>query len=385
MKRILTIVMLGLLITSCKQEKRTDYVINGNAEDVYNGIRVYLKEADGNGKEIVKDTAIVMNGKFTMKGVVTEPNIHSITVDGTPGKVVFMLENSEIDIDINKKILAESKVTGSDSNDDFLAFQNGMKDIRTQGMELMRKHDELNIQEGTKASDSFTNALNELREKLTNHPIKFAKENNDSHFSLDIIRMEISRPNADVVKYMEVYDNLSPRLKTSEKAKEIKEQLDELYKEYERVAHLEVGNPAPNFKAPTPDGDMVSLDDLRGKVTIIDFWAAWCGPCRRENPNVVRIYEKYHEKGLEIIGVSLDGQSRQPNPKKAWLEAIESDKLTWNHVSNLKYFNDPVAKLYNIQAIPATYILDSKGTIVAKNLRGKALEDKIQELLEEQS
>ncbi|WP_339755901.1 TlpA disulfide reductase family protein, partial [uncultured Winogradskyella sp.] len=127
---------------------------------------------------------------------------------------------------------------------------------------------------------------------------------------------------------------------------------------------------------------IVSLNELRGKVTIIDFWAAWCGPCRKENPNVVRIYEKYHDQGLEIIGVSLDGHSRQQNPKKAWLDAIEKDKLTWNHVSNLKYFNDPVAQLYNISSIPATYILDSTGIIVDKNLRGRALENRIKELLE---
>ncbi len=116
-------------------------------------------------------------------------------------------------------------------------------------------------------------------------------------------------------------------------------------------------------------------------MTIIDFWAAWCGPCRRENPNVVRVYEKYHDQGLEIIGVSLDGQSRQKDPKKTWVEAIKKDKLTWTQVSNLKYFNDPVAQLYNINSIPATFILDKEGKIVYKNLRGRDLELKVQELL----
>ena len=126
---------------------------------------------------------------------------------------------------------------------------------------------------------------------------------------------------------------------------------------------------------------MVSLNDVKGKVTIIDFWAAWCGPCRRENPNVVRIYNKYHDQGLEIIGVSLDGTRNQKDPKNAWLNAIKKDELTWTHVSNLQYFQDPVAQLYNINAIPATFILDEKGKIVAKNLRGRALELKVQELL----
>ena len=106
-----------------------------------------------------------------------------------------------------------------------------------------------------------------------------------------------------------------------------------------------------------------------------------CGPCRRENPNVVKVYEQYHDKGLEIIGVSLDGAPNQKDPKKAWLDAIEKDGLEWNHLSSLMYFNDPVAKQYNIKSIPATYILDQEGKIVAKNLRGAALELKIKELL----
>ena len=117
---------------------------------------------------------------------------------------------------------------------------------------------------------------------------------------------------------------------------------------------------------------------MKGKVTIIDFWAAWCGPCRRENPNVVKTYKKYHEKGLEIISVSLD----KPGEKDRWLKAIKDDNLTWHHVSNLKYFNDPVARLYNIRSIPSTYILDEDGKIVAKNLRGARLEAKIKELLD---
>lgn len=383
MKRIFIILITGLLIISCKKEKRTDYLINGNAEGVYNGIRVYLNEVDDKGKEVAIDTAIVMNGKFTMNGVVTEPNIHFIAVDGAQGKAPFMLENSEINIDINKQNLAETKVSGSESHDDFMAFQDGLKEIRDEGMEVMKVYETLKLQEGSPQSDSLTNKLNSIRDEMVEFPMTFAEANNDSYFSLELLRLEINKPKTDFKKLSETFNNLTPKLKTSSKGKQIQTRLDELKKEYERVAHLEVGNVAPDFEAPTPNGDIVTLNQLKGKVTIIDFWAAWCGPCRRENPNVVRVYEKYHDKGLEIIGVSLDGQSRQQNPKKAWLDAIEMDKLTWNHVSHLRYFNDPVAKLYNIQAIPATYILDSEGKIVAKNLRGIDLENKIKELLEE--
>ena len=115
---------------------------------------------------------------------------------------------------------------------------------------------------------------------------------------------------------------------------------------------------------------------------MIDFWAAWCGPCRRENPNIVQVYNKYHEKGLEIIGVSLDGRMGQGDPKAAWVKAIEDDNLSWHQISNLNYFEGPIAKMYNIQSIPASFILDAEGRIVAKNLRGPALEQKMAELLD---
>ncbi|MBQ0721799.1 MAG: TlpA family protein disulfide reductase, partial [Gammaproteobacteria bacterium] len=128
-------------------------------------------------------------------------------------------------------------------------------------------------------------------------------------------------------------------------------------------------------------GKTIALNDIKGKVTLIDFWAAWCAPCRKENPNVVNVYNKYHEKGLEIIGVSLDGTPQQKDAKQAWMDAIEKDKLTWNHVSNLQYFNDPIAKQFNINSIPATFLIDAEGKIIAKNLRGPALEEKIASLL----
>ena len=139
----------------------------------------------------------------------------------------------------------------------------------------------------------------------------------------------------------------------------------------------EIGQTAPAFTAPSPDGEMIALNDIKGKLTLIDFWASWCKPCRRENPNVVKVYNKYHDKGLEIISVSLDGTRSQKDPKAAWLKAIEDDNLTWNHVSNLQYFNDPVARSYYIRSIPATFLLDENGKILAKNLRGPALEQAV--------
>ncbi len=130
-----------------------------------------------------------------------------------------------------------------------------------------------------------------------------------------------------------------------------------------------------NFSAKTPEGTITSLNEHLGKVTIVDFWASWCGPCRKENPNVVALYNEFHSKGLNIIGVSLD------NDVAKWKKAIQKDKLTWTHVSNLKGWEDPIAVENKIVEIPATIILDANGNIIARNLRGEELKNRIKELL----
>ena len=159
-------------------------------------------------------------------------------------------------------------------------------------------------------------------------------------------------------------DNKYPNMKT---IISLRQQLDEL-----RV--LSVGQPAPEIALPNPDGEIVRLSDLKGKYVLIDFWAAWCKPCRDENPNIVRLYHQYKDNGFEVFGVSLD------RTKEAWVEAIEDDGLVWTQVSDLKYFNSEAAATYQINAIPATYMIDPDGNILAKDLRGAGLENKLKEL-----
>ncbi|MCS7084647.1 MAG: TlpA disulfide reductase family protein [Bacteroidia bacterium] len=144
----------------------------------------------------------------------------------------------------------------------------------------------------------------------------------------------------------------------------------------EKFGAVRLGRPAPEIVMASPEGKDLRLSSLRGKIVLIDFWASWCGPCRRENPNVVRVYEKFKHKGFEIFSVSLD------QSKEKWVAAIQQDKLVWpNHVSDLKGWQSAAGKLYGVTSIPQTILLDREGKIIAKNLRGEALERKLEELL----
>jgi peroxiredoxin len=142
----------------------------------------------------------------------------------------------------------------------------------------------------------------------------------------------------------------------------------------ETIKKVSVGQPAPEFTLNDPDGNPIAISSFRGKYLLIDFWASWCGPCRRENPNVVTVYNDFNDKGFEIIGVSLD------RDREKWLGAIESDHLTWPHVSDLQYWDSAAGKLYGINSIPANVLVDRGGIIVARNLHGDDLRKKLQEL-----
>ena len=379
MKKLLSILIATTLLLSCNNlEKKGDtYVISGTADGVYNGIRVYLKTMDERGKETFKDTAVVLDGKFKFEGKVEVPEMWYLSVNSIEGYIPVMIENKIMEVNIIKDDISKSKITGSDSNEALSIYSEGVSSLTQKRFKLNSDYRMASQNKDSTHMDNYTQDIANMNTEMANYPFEFLSEHNDNYFSLFLIETLLKNNTSDLNRLIESYNSLKDYLKASDYGQRIYSEIQAKKRENERLAILEIGGTAPNFTAPDPNGKMISLNEIKGKVTIIDFWASWCGPCRRENPNVVKTYNKYHDKGLEIISVSLD----RAGQKDKWLKAIEDDKLTWHHVSNLNYFNDPVAKQYNIQSIPSTYILDSEGKIAAKNLRGKALEGKVAELL----
>lgn len=350
------------------------YYLTGTIEGVENGKKVFISERDDatNSLKLV-DTATVNDGKFEIDLEDKDlPGLGFLKFEGVNGNIVFITENQKIEFDVDKDSIQNTRVSGGEEN-------KALNEYLSHFRELNRKMGSLQLEmrQAMMAQDSAElSNLRDTQAELRDNDKMFKQElfnrNKDSYVGIMVLTDMIKMRTHSSVEVREMYAEVSDRLKETGLAKSLKENLD-------NAMAAEIGSEAPSFEGPTPEGENLSLNDNLGKVTVVDFWAAWCKPCRVENPNLVRTYNKYKDQGLNIISVSLD----RPGQKDRWIKAIEDDQLEqWDHVSNLQFWNDPIAKKYKIRAIPATFILDENGVIVAKNLRGDALSNKIGELLQ---
>ncbi|WP_298309354.1 TlpA disulfide reductase family protein [Flavobacterium sp.] len=382
MKKIVFLIALSLSILSCSKVKKGEFLISGEAKGLPNGKMIFLKTQNDVGLVLNVDSAKVQDGKFELKGKVKEPSMFALYIKDIQQPVPFIMESGEIVVKIDKDSIWKSKISGTESNDSFQEFndksnaiQKRMVDYQNKNiqklMEAQQKKDNITI-------ESLKSGYVKIQKEMDDYMNQYPDENPNSYISLLLVERLFSSQDFKYEKVKKTFENLNEKFRNTTKGKAISDKLKTIEKNMKNPAAAEKLNSlklAPDFSAKSPNGKTISLKESLGKVTIIDFWASWCGPCRKENPNVVALYNEFHSKGLNIIGVSLDDEATK------WKEAIAKDKLTWNQVSNLKGFEDPIATLYDVQQIPTTFVLDSKGNIVAKDLSGDELKAKVQELL----
>lgn len=368
-KHMLGIYLLSLLTafscgqTSTKEEGKVE--ISGKIGNAPDGVVVLSQFTDSRPK-VLDTLEVSKDGEFTYSLEVTTPTFYELNLYGQ--RVVRLaLLDEDVSISYNFNEPSSLQIEGSQDSKEMLKLEKLMEEYQQTVNKLneeyyaaMSKNDTETIKRIQ--SDAMTlesQQAEKVKETITSMGDSFAS----------LAAVGLLNPKSDFPFIDELIAKLNDKYPGTISIMQMKQQLDEM-------RSLSVGQIAPDFELPSPDGQMVKLSDLRGKYVLIDFWAAWCKPCRAENPNVVRLYNQYKDKGFEVFGVSLD------RTREDWIKAIADDKLTWTHVSDLKYFNSAAAELYKIDAIPATYMIDPDGKIIAKDLRGPSLENKLAELFD---
>ena len=353
------------LLGSCGSQEN-QFVLTGKA-DVADGTKIYVLQADQNNQPFIKDSTTVQSNNFKFQGISSTPQISYIQVEGVNGYVLAILENGDIKADLYKDSISKSKVYGTKSNDDFIKYKSETKFLVDDMNNISYEAQDAIMTGDVEIAIELEKEYKSKEREVMLYEWDFIIDNLDSYMSALLLEVFMIENKVNKDSIIDVYESFSNRIKVSDVGKNIAD----LLRQYENP--IEVGETAPDFTAPSINGSDVTLSKevSQNNVTLLDFWAAWCRPCRVENPNLVRLYKAYNKDGFDIIGVSLD------RTKEQWEQAVEDDNLLWTQVSNLNFWNDPIARRYSIRAIPQSFLINKEGVVIGKNLRGNDLEESI--------
>ncbi len=358
MKKLFLISIAAIFaLSSCKNNK--EFSISGKIENAGDIKKVVLYEAD----QAIDSAFLNEKSEFKFKRVSPEPNFYNLLI-GDKAFLLVAKNGDELEFKTNYADSSNTyEVKGSEESEKIRAFNKISNDHGKINEQIQEEYARA-ISKTPAAKDSIYNLfmpkIQTNMNAYSNAALKFADENKDNLAGFyAVATLDPLKYEAELIKYAEDINSKYPNNKA----------VKEFAAKMMNAKPVSVGQMAPQFELPTPDGKLVKLSDFKGKYVLLDFWASWCGPCREENPNVLKVFNAYKDKGFTVLAVSLD------DDKNAWLKAVKDDNLMWTHVSELKRWEGKVASLYQVTGIPASFVLDPSGKIVAKNLRGAELEN----------
>lgn len=388
MRNIFLLILISAIFFACdtsdKLKGDSNFSVTGLMENT-SGQTIYLEEV-GMGKPVAIDSAVLGDdGSFSLYGKTEDPNIFILRINNGAYNYLLVTKDEKVKVTADGQTFSKTiQVKGSPGSQQLAELNFRMSELQFKIDSLTEIRNQV-YQDPEKKEElaKITSQANGLVTAHKDFLLSFIQENPSSLASIAALYQQMGRQklitpeeNMEVFRavdaaLMATYPN-SIHVKNfhSNVAKMESEKRQKTLAQSEK--QIDVGSLAPDISLPSPGGQVYSLSSLRGKYVLLDFWAAWCGPCRRENPTLVANYNQYNKKGFEIFQVSLD------KTQKAWEDAIIADKLTWPyHVSDLQYWSSAPARLYNVSSIPANYLLDPEGKIIAKDLRGPALAAKL--------